>query len=137
MIDTTFDLSICLKIETEENIDFITDVLNLRPTDSIKKGERKSRVLDEAESNIWMYDVKYGACKNTEGMLCGFLEGIPRLFQKIKDLKKIGTATIRISIVSDFAQIGVGFAENDLLLLSRLQIPIEISVISWGQCMDE
>ena len=72
MIDALFDLSICLKIETEENIDFITDILSQKPTDSIKKGERKSIVLDEAESNIWMYDVKYGACKNTEGMISDF-----------------------------------------------------------------
>ena len=134
MTDATFNLSICLKIETEENIDFITDVLNLRPTDLIKKGERKSRVLDAAESNIWIYDVKYGDCKNIEGKISEFLDGIPQLFQKTKDLERIGTVTIRISIVSDFAQLGVGFSKKDLSLLSCLQIPIEISVLSWGQC---
>ena len=70
MIDTTFDVSICLKIETEESVDFITDILNLQPTDSIKKGERKSKILDETENNIWLYDVKYGACKNTLYVFC-------------------------------------------------------------------
>ena len=137
MIDTKFELSICLKIETDEDIDIVSHVLGLSPTDFIVKGTRKSKVLEEAESNIWMYDVKYGTCKEIGKSLREFLESKPQLFHKIEDLKKIGTITIRISIISDFAQIGIGFSEEELVFLSRLQIPIEMSILSWGQCVDE
>ena len=137
MAVTTFDFLIWLKIETEEDIDFITDVLNLKPTDSIQKGERKSKVLAPAESNIWIYGAQYRDCTHTEGKMSEFLEGIPLLFRKIEELRKIGIVTIRISLVSEFAQIGANLSEKDLLLLSRLQIPLEISVFSWGGCIDE
>ena len=137
MIDTKFELSICLKIETDEDIDMISNVLNLSPTDSIKKGTRKSKVLDKAESNIWMYDVKYGTCNDIGKSLHEYLESIPQLFCKTEELKKIGTIAIRLSIVSDFAQIGISLSEEEVALLNRLQIPIEMSILSWGQCVDE
>lgn len=137
MVKNTFDLIILLKIETDENLDYISDILNLSPTDSIKKGERKLKFSDEAESNIWMYDKKFRDCENIGNKLCGFLESIPQLSQKIDDVKKIGTITMRISLISDLAQIGITLSEKDLALLSDLQIPLEISVFSWGGCVDE
>ena len=136
MIDATFDVSICLKVETERDIDLITDILNVKPTDSIKKGERRSKVLDAAECNVWIYDEEHTGCKSTEEMLYNFLKKIPQLHQNIEDLKRIGIVTIRVSVVSDFAQIGFGLSEDDLSILSELQIPLEISVFSWGQCID-
>lgn len=137
MTTTMYDLSICLKIETEESIDSVTEILGQIPTCSIKKGERLSRVLEPAESNIWMYDVKYRDCKDNVGLMSNFLGGIKNIFQRIESIKAIGNVTIRVSVVSDFAQLGIGFSEEELLLLSSLQIPLEISVLSWGMCIDE
>ena len=137
MIVQMFDLLIVLKIETDENIEFVSDILNLSPTDSIKKGERKYKLLDESERNIWMYNKKIRDCKEIGDKLCEFLENIPQLFLRIEELKKIGIVTIRMSVVSEFAQIGVSLSEKDLTMLSCLKIPFEISIFSWGKCVDE
>lgn len=132
-----FDLLICLAIETDEKIESISAVLNTHPTDAIIKGEQRSKIIAAAEKNIWMYDEKHRECKEIGRKFVDFFDNIHQIFVKIEELKKLGRVSLRVSIISEFAQIGVCFSEKDLNLLNYLNIPLEISILSWGQCLEE
>lgn len=136
MAEILFDLMICFKIETNDEIDTITNILNINPTDYILKGVSRSVVLEPAEKNVWMYDKKYRNCNSIETLLQNFFEDISNLFNKIGELKAYGEISIRLSIISDFAQIGFTLSEKDIKYLNCLNIPVEISIFSWGGCIE-
>ena len=136
MAEILFDLMICFKIETNDEIDTITNILNINPTDYILKGVSRSVVLEPAEKNVWMYDKKYRNCNSIETLLQNFFEDIPNLFNKIGELRAYGEISIRLSIISDFAQIGFTLSEKDIKYLNCLNIPVEISIFSWGGCIE-
>ena len=85
MAEILFDLMICFKIETNDEIDTITNILNINPTDYILKGVSRSVVLEPAEKNVWMYDKKYRNCNSIETLLQNFFEDIPNLFSQVKN----------------------------------------------------
>lgn len=128
---------ICLRIETNESIDHISNILGVKPTDFILKGESKSKALSPSEKNIWMYDKKIKDCKEIGENIFLFFEKLPNIFEKIEAIKKVGMISIRLSVISDFAQIGFDLSERDINIINRLGVPIEISFFSWGGCIDE
>ena len=42
-----------------------------------------------------------------------------------------------LSVVSLYAQIGFTLSPSDLDLLNKLDVAVEMSVFSWGGCVDE
>ena len=137
MIESGFNLCISLRIVTDEELELVSRILNTEPTDTAKKGERKFKTSPVTKSNIWMYAKKYERCKEIGDRIIDFVKSIPEFHEKMETLKEIGNISFGISVVSVFGQIGFSLSEKDIEVLNLLKIPFDISIFSWGQCVDE
>ena len=131
-----FDVVLSLIIRTKESCDYISNIMSCKPTKEIKL---KSKVFDseEEDSNIWVLRERYENCTELGIIIQKFINGIEDLAKKIEYIKKHGICAIRISVISLYGQLGFSFTEKDLSLLSELQIPLELSFFSYGNCIAE
>jgi len=137
MTHSLFNLHITIKIETNKPIEFISDILDAEPTDFVRMGEAKFDFLDKAEQNIWILTEIHTDLNEIGNHIQDFIKSNSIFCKKINELNKIGKCVLRLSVVSDYAQIGFCLSQEDLQLLSQLNIPFEISIFSWGNCVDE
>ena len=128
MTTSTFDTRITLKIETLNELSEISNIIGLSPTTTIPAGESQHRILPKAACNIWMLSLKFNSCTNTEGLISKFFSTIPNCLTCIESIKEIGTCVIRLSIVTDNAQLGFNISAEDIQLLSQLNIALVCSV---------
>lgn len=134
MIKSEFDLAICLIIESAEPIEYISKIMGIHPSRSINKGESRFSFIRKADNNIWMFRKRYKQPARFSECLQQFFEEIPERKSSICEVKQLGTCTLRISIISVFGQIGFSLSERDIRLLNQLEIPLEISIFSFGNC---
>ena len=128
-----FQTSIVIIIKSSEPIDVISEKMGISPT----KVSQNQNAADSNANNLWAYKKRFIDGTNFSVCLQSFLEEIPFLSQKIAMIKQYGSCTLRVSIVSLFAQIGFSISNSDLQTLSSLDIPFEITLFSYGNCIDD
>ena len=136
MTDTSFDLSIFLRIETNIAPEDIVNLLNVSPTAIIPKGDHLFAFVGKVNNNIIIYENKYRSCQCIGNRISNFFEEYQEITNKIDELRKFCFCSLRLSIISDYAQIGLSLSPEDLQLLNKFNLPFEISVLSWGGCMN-
>ena len=134
MTDTIFDLHISLIIATPKEIEEITDFLGVEPTDFTRKGQTRSKVIPKASENHWFFTKKHRNLKEIGCTISDFFNEFSDLPKKVSALGGDTKASIRLSVISDYAQIGFCLSPQDLELLNKTNIPFEISILSWGEC---
>lgn len=137
MMESQFDLTVGLIIKTSEPLEFITEIMGVFPTKSLRKGEGYFSFSEEVDNNIWIMRECYKERADIGSCLQDYFEHIPDYFHRINQVKRYGVCTFRISIVSIYGQIGFSLSKKDLLLLNQLNIPCEVSIFSYGNCIDE
>lgn len=132
-----FDLRIVLRFETMKSlseIEYITKLLNIEPSKVIKKGEILSKKpLLKSKSFVWQLETeRILNCSDIDNQIEDFFTRYPSIIKNIEYLNNYTTIRFRISIVSDFAQVGFSLSTKSIELLKRLNVPCEISIFSWG-----
>lgn len=111
----------------------ITETLKIQPTRIIKKGEIISKVLGTTEYDTWIYQSELEKGKP----LIEHLEAIKlKLENKVKEIKSIeekNTIIVRCSYHSNLAQGSIILSPNIMSFYANINIPIEISTLSWGE----
>ncbi len=133
MNSLNFQTSIAIIIRSSEPIDVISEKMGISPT----KVSQNQNAVDSDANNLWAYKKRFKDGTNFSVCLQNFIEEIPFLSQKIAMLKQYSSCTLRVSIVSLFAQLGFTISNSDLQTLSSLDIPFEITLFSYGNCIDD
>ncbi len=131
MIRADFDLTVRLIIKSAESLDFTTKLLGIEPTPLPKSATG----IDL--SNIWVLQKHYERQQDISESIHDFFLTIPDFETRISKMKAYGECAIRISIITEFGQFGFALKPNDIQLLNRLCIPFEVSVFSFGNCIEE
>lgn len=137
MTNATYDLTISLLFKSANEIEHISSIMEVSPTSYINKEHSKHRFI-ECNTNVWVYAKKY---KDYDGSIAihieDFFSYIPDYLSKIASARKYAECTLRISIVTDWAQSGFSLEPKELDTIRSLNIPLEVSIFSWGNCMNE
>lgn len=137
MVDSTFDLTISLIIKSSNSLEHISTVLGISPT-SYRNREQSQFGFIESDKNIWVYSKKY---RNYDGnisiQISNFLDDIPNYSFGITFARQHAECTIRISIISDWAQNAFSLESKELEVIRNLDVPLEVSIFSWGNCVSE
>ena len=111
----------------------VSEVIDVPPTEVIHKGERVSTLLREYESDVWIYSEKFFLNDIIEGsIILNVLKSCKLDKEKVRSLNDLGRCSVRVSIVSDYAQIPMQLLNNTLVELASVGIDLELSVFSWG-----
>lgn len=124
-----FNLTIALIIRTEAPIELITNIIGYSPSKC---------VCDHSTSeNLWIRYERYKNIVDIEDYLSCFFVSMPNIDRQILAAKAYGSITLRLSLVSEYGQFGFVLSPTDLALLQRIDVPLEVSIFSLGNCMDE
>ena len=85
-------------------------------------------------TDIWTYKKTYTCEGSVDDLLIDFLHETNLTKQKSAHLSRLGNCSLRISLVSDYAQMGISLSHSSIKRIEELEIPLEISVFSWGEC---
>ena len=134
---TDFDVTIGLIIRTTEPVELISEIMGILPSKSFDKGDKQIDNLQCYCHNTWIHRMRYEQETDIEMCIQRYIDQIPAFASKIINVKKYGTCTFRISIVSLYAQMYFHLSSIVLQMLNNLDIPCEVSVFSYGNCIDE
>ena len=106
------------------------------PTEVFRKGSKPFRNADyTSPHNVWLLTERYPEQSDIR-------YAVGRFFQKFGDCAakanrmQEAEPSIRISLVSDFSQMGFTLTDAELDFLKRSCLPIEFSVFSFGMADD-
>lgn len=137
MTESEFDVAVNLIIRTEKSIDFITNIMGINPSDQPQNSRLGKNIAPNVRSSLWSLSTRYKRQTDIGECIHAYIEQIPECLAKLSEVKKYGTCTLRISIVSLLGQMGFSLSHDDLLLLTQLDIPFEVSIFSYGYCIDD
>ena len=112
-------------------VNTVSETLNLNSPVIIKKGEIISKALGTCEEDIYMYEKKFSQFSIED--FENFLDEIVGHSEILKKYSTKDEVKIRIFIQSSQAQIFFEFYEKQINLLNKLSLPIEFSILSWGE----
>ena len=136
MTSSSFRVSISLIIETLAPLEIISREMGVIPTNVFLKGTEfaPSHYRDK---NIWVFGNERKECTNIGESLQQFIASIPSFSQRVSSAQQYGDCTIRLSIVSLWGKIGFSLSQNDLQELNMIGIPVDFSILSFGDCVDD
>ena len=85
-------------------------------------------------TDIWTYKKTYTCEGSVDDFLIDFLHETNLTKQKSAHLSRLGNCSLRISLVSNYAQMGISLSHSSIKRIEELEIPLEITVFSWGEC---
>lgn len=132
---SVFDITIALLVQTTAPLDVISEIMETIPTKQAPTFNSDGKVIGE-KCNTWVFHTQYKNQTDLDMCLCNFLSRIPDISQKILLAKQYGKCALRLSIVSIYGQFGFELKPSDLQILTPLDIPLEISVFSYGNVPD-
>lgn len=135
-MESTFDATVCLIFKTAYPIESISAIMEIEPTGTIRQGESRFAFIPKADKNVWTLRKRYIQQSDIGACLQDYFESIPGFKEKICEVNQYGICTLRLSIISLWGQIAFSLSSNDLQFLSQLGIPFEVSIFSYGQCVD-
>ena len=122
-----FNVHLGIIVDTRKPLDVISNIIGVQQTNQFRTDT----------GNRWVYTKIFKGQENINNCLQEFYASIPNLAGKINDLRQYGSCVFRISIVSLLGQLGFTLSEFDLQFLSQFNIPLEISILSFGKCIDD
>ena len=136
-MNSEFNATVGLIVYTTEPLSLITDIFATKPTKTVSNVDNPCDDQGEKQYNAWVLKAHHKQVHSIERCIYDFLGQIPDYSDKINKVKQYGNCVFRISIFSVYGQIGFSFSPQELLVLSQLNIPLEISILSFGNCKDE
>ena len=102
----------------------------------IKQGEFISKVVGKSKKDVYIYS----ECNDNEDeelkLLYSFLEHLISKKATIKEYAQKHEVVIRIFIQSSLAQMYYSINNKVLHKLHELDLPVELSILSWGEVID-
>ena len=137
MTDNPYNVTVGLLIKTEQEPRIISEIMELHPS-KIIRNNKVSHILNEQDCPmLWIHREHYTEQNDVDDCVEHFFGRIPNIKKKISAINAIGIVKLRISIVSEYGQFGFGFSPNIIKLLSDLDISLDVSIFSYGMCIDE
>ena len=99
----------------------------------IKKGDIISKVVGESQEDVYIYSKKYENIEKMNENLDDFLTEILTVKNEICNLYQNNDISLRIYTQSSQSQISFLFTKENLLKLKELNIPVDFSILSWGE----
>lgn len=121
------DFSIGIIVDTAGSTEMISSILGLSP----------SKIFQTEHGSKWVLRRTYKNKTDINHCIEEYFIGITHYAEKIHKVKQHGSCVFRISVVSRLGQFGFSLSESDLHILNQLDIPVEISVFSFGCCIDD
>ncbi len=124
---TRLDIRLGIIIDTPESAEVISSIM----------GVPQTKLFRTEVGNKWVYNKLYKNQKDIDQCIQEYFASIPDVVEKIKRVQQYGSCVLRVSVVSLLGQFGFCMSKSDLQLLSQLDIPMEISIFSFGCCIDD
>ena len=137
MIETQFNVTVGLIIRTAMQLDLITKIMEISPSKIIQNFNEYPISSETEYSGIWVFRKQFKQQKDVDSCIEAFFECIPNIKEKVRQVNYFGNSTLRISLVSEYGQIGFSLSPNNQHLLSEMDMPFEVSIFSYGMCIDE
>ena len=134
---STFNVTVGIIINSAEGLEKVSAIMGIPQSQRYDSSRAFDKEVCYIKENSWIYRVQYGEQTDIENCVRCFLELVPDFSSKLAKIHEIGECVLRISIVSLYAQLGISLSSNMLKLLNNLNIPFEITVFSFGNCIDE
>ena len=134
---SNFDVTVGLIIRTTEHPEKVSAIMGVQRSPSGNLHCSYEKGMCNAEEHIWIYRTRYEVQTDVEACIKRFLSDVPEFPSRIAEVQKIGECVLRVSIVSIYAQLGFALSPDILKPLFDMNIPIEMTVLSFGNCVDE
>lgn len=132
-----FNVMIGLIVHTDDSIERVSEIMGTTPSNDLREGNGMAYEALVSGKKTWIYRMRFNRQTDTEPCIRQFVSQFPEFSTRVSEVKKIGDCTIRMSIVSLYAQVGFSLSAQELQTLSTLNIPFEITLLSFGNCFDD
>ena len=122
-----------LIIRGDLDFGYINNTLCCKSPKMIKKGDIISKVVGESQEDVYIYSKKYENIEKMNENLDDFLTEILTVKDEICNLSQNNDISLRIYTQSSQSQISFLFTKENLLKLKELNIPVDFSILSWGE----
>ena len=122
-----------LIIRGDLDFGYINNTLCFKSPKMIKKGDIISKVVGESQEDVYIYSKKYENIEKMNENLDDFLTEILTVKNEICNLYQNNDISLRIYTQSSQSQISFLFTKENLLKLKELNIPVDFSILSWGE----
>lgn len=136
MYESEYSISLSLIISNCD-MQSIPNVLSKKPTQVLFKGKKALKCLPPSDKDVWVYTKMYPQEQPLECILADFITDCELDENRVNAIQKVGNCCIRLSIQSDYAQIGLRVSSDSLRLLVQTGIDLEVSIFSWGNVIDD
>ena len=121
MNEQTYDLTVVFIVRNCNSTDFLNSCLG---------GDFE--ISKKQDSTTYILKQKYVKCDNVGSAVESFCYKNHITPLSVKKLQSAGVCALRLFLQSDFAQIGFGFSPSTMAWMATLNVPIEVSILSWG-----
>ena len=133
-MQNTFNITISLIIHTNEPFERVSQIMGVSQSKDLRRRGTDGKLISAPKA--WVYRMRFKQQTDIEPCIRKFVSHFSEFSTRISEVKKIGDCTIRMSIVTLYAQIGVSLSPQNLQALGALNIPFEITLFSYGNCLD-
>ena len=137
MRTSQFNLTIALLVYTTKTVADISTVMEIDPTEARTASIGYSGFNNESSCNLWILHKRYHKVTDIDTFIQRFFDQVPNFTDKIQLINQYCKCVLRLSIVSIYGQLGFSLSQEDIMLLRQVDIPVEISFLSYGNCKDE
>lgn len=129
------DVFLYFGIDSEKDLSDITSILNVEPSVQCNAESHVFRTLGlQAQRRSWTLKEQLVNNGVKQMTIDDFFKKYPSILEKKNLLSQMGKMRIRLSIISLYGQFLYHLTPQETEVLSVLNIPVEISVFSYGRC---
>ena len=129
------DVFLYFGIDSEKDLSDITSILNVEPSVQCNAESLVFRTLGlQAQRRSWTLKEQLVNNGVKQMTIDDFFKKYPSILEKKNLLSQMGKMRIRLSIISLYGQFLYHLTPQETEVLSVLNIPVEISVFSYGKC---
>lgn len=123
----------CSLVISGENLNLtkISEDLQLQPTKRVRKGE-KLKIGGECPQDVWAYHIQVDELTAPDRALETLLLTIGQNGNYLRQLADEADVRVKCYVQSDYAQVFFRFSPDVIRALANLNIPFDISILSWG-----
>lgn len=127
-----------LIIRGKHDLDFdeIEKNLGLEATSKKRKGTIISKVMGPIPNDIWIFEIEYNENSEPKEVFGSLITRLKPTKDYLAQLSTLHDVCLRFYIQSDFAQIFFRLSPQILNDLAELNLPLEVSILSWGGVED-
>lgn len=129
------DVFLYFGIDSEKDLSDITSILNVEPSVQCNAESLVFQTLGlQAQRRSWTLKEQLVNNGVKQMTIDDFFKKYPSILEKKNLLSQMGKMRIRLSIISLYGQFLYHLTPQETEVLSVLNIPVEISVFSYGRC---